>query len=172
MKNITLILSICLFCCQQLFSQNNNSIKPCSSPEASQFDFWKGEWDLSWNGDIVRGANHITEEMGGCVVYEHFSNPSGNYYGWSWSVFDPRSGKWKQTWVDNQGAYIDLTGGMQDGKMILQTEFHDKAGKLVMQRMVFYNITQDQFDWEWQGSKDAGQSWNTNWKIHYKRKRA
>src|SRR5215207_11561691 len=30
--------------------------KPCSAPQTSQFDFWVGEWNLSWK-DSVRGMN-------------------------------------------------------------------------------------------------------------------
>ncbi len=30
--------------------------------------------------------------------------------------------EWKQTWVDNQGSYIDLTGGLQpNGDFVLTT---------------------------------------------------
>ena len=35
---------------------------PCSSPEGSQFDFWVGEWNLSWQnakGDTLHGFNNV-----------------------------------------------------------------------------------------------------------------
>ena len=44
---------------------------PCSTPEFSQFDFWVGEWDLTW-GEDGRGTNVITREYDGCVVRERF----------------------------------------------------------------------------------------------------
>ena len=36
--------------------------------------------------------------------------------------------------------------------------------------MVFKNITHDEFDWSWEGSKDGGKTWTVVWPIHYKRK--
>ncbi len=136
---------------------------------ASQFDFWVGEWDLSWS-DSMHGTNVVTREMNGFVISEHFNSPADHFMGWSWSVYDTLAKTWKQTWVDNQGAYLDFTGGMQGDKMILERSVM-KAGKLIKQRMIFYNITNNNFDWNWESSVDGGNLWKTNWKIHYKRKR-
>ena len=44
---------------------------PCSSPEAGQFDFWLGDWELSW-GDSGKGTNKITKVLDGCVILENF----------------------------------------------------------------------------------------------------
>jgi len=38
--------------------------------------------------------------------------------------------------------------------------------------MVFKNITPNEFDWSWGASKDGGKTWQVQWPIHYKRKRA
>src|SRR5437016_2346802 len=88
-----------------LKAQNQNQQKPCSSPEASQFDFWVGDWVATWN-DTSHGTNKILKVMGGCTVNENFTSPSQNYTGSSWSVYNPQRQLWQQTWVDNQGGYI------------------------------------------------------------------
>jgi hypothetical protein len=49
------------------------------------------------------------------------------------------------------------------------TEKKGKNGKQISMRMVFYNIKQDSFDWDWQSSED-GTAWKSNWLIHYRRK--
>ena len=36
--------------------------------------------------------------------------------GLSVSLFNARSGKWQQTWVDNEGAYLDFVGEFKDGR--------------------------------------------------------
>ena len=33
--------------------------------------------------------------------------------------------------------------------------------------MVWYNITEKEFDWNWERSIDDGKTWTTNWKINY-----
>ena len=150
--------------------QNADTQKPCSAPEASQFDFWIGDWDLTWN-DTSHGTNSIHKIMGGCTVSENFYDPSMNYSGNSWSVFNPRLGIWQQTWVDNQGGYIALKGKFENGEMTLTTDTRKAPdGKDVIFRMVFYNIASNKFDWRWESTKDNGSTWKTNWLIHYKRK--
>ncbi len=138
-------------------------------PNASQFDFWLGDWDLSW-GDTSKGTNHISKELNGYVLQENFYDPVTKYTGKSWSLYDSVNAVWKQTWVDNQGAYIALTGKFENGKMILTTAPAYRNGKLTISRMIFYNIQKNSFDWNWEHSTDDGRNWQVNWKIHYQRK--
>ena len=143
--------------------------KPCSSPESSQFDFWVGAWELTWN-DTSKGTNSITKIMDGCTLHENFFDPVLNYKGESWSVYNPIKGMWQQTWVDNSGAYIALTGKFENGEMTLSTQPQKLAdGKEQIARMVFYKITPKTFDWRWESTTDNGATWKTNWLIHYKR---
>ena len=48
----------------------------CSQPEAHQFDFWVGTWDLTWPAGggqpAGKGVNTITRTFDGCVVQENF----------------------------------------------------------------------------------------------------
>ena len=148
---------------------------PCQAPEQKQLDFWIADWDLTWpgtkQGDLDHGTNRIHCVLDGCVVEEDFSaETSGHLRGRSVSLFEPQSGKWKQTWVDNEGGYLDFTGDFANGQMILQREFTQKDGTRVMQRMVWKNISASEMDWNWEASRDGGKTWQVNWPIHYKRK--
>lgn len=142
---------------------------PCSASEFDQFDFWVGEWDLTW-GEDGRGENVITRHYDGCVIEEDFTVlPDGAFRGMSVSTYNPEMGKWQQTWVDNAGNYLDFVGGLKGGKMIL-SRVTTEDGKEVHYRMVFYNIAKDSLDWDWQKSEDQGETWSTLWQIHYTRK--
>jgi hypothetical protein len=142
---------------------------PCSTPEAHQFDFWVGEWALTW-GEDANGTNTVSKVLDGCVILEKFDGaPSMQFQGWSVSTFDTTSARWKQTWVDNQGSYLDFVGGFEDGKMTLSRET-TIDGKPALQRMVFHNITDDELDWNWERSFDGGETWEPRWQIHYRRK--
>ncbi|MGZ3864971.1 MAG: DUF1579 family protein [Bacteroidia bacterium] len=148
------------------FCQNINT-PPCSSPEASQFDFWLGDWNLTYS-DTMHAFNKITKEMGTCVIHEHFTDPKAKYKGESWSVYNPKTKKWQQTWVDDAGAYIALTGTFENNKMTLFTEPNtDAAGRKTQYRMLYHNITPDKFDWKWEFTNDEEKTWKTNWEIHY-----
>jgi hypothetical protein len=148
---------------------------PCEAPEQKQLNFWVGEWDATWpgpkEGEIQKGTNSIRRVLEGCIVEENFSGGADMHLrGKSVSVFDTRAGKWKQTWVDNEGGYLDFVGEFKDGQMILGREFQKADGTKVMQRMVFKNIKPDEFDWSWEASKDGGETWQVQWPIHYKRR--
>ena len=152
-----------------MLAQNPTAL-PCTTPEASQFDFWIGSWTATW-ADTLHGTNTIEKKFGNCTVHENFYDPNNNYHGESWSVYNPASKLWNQTWVDDQGGYIALTGGMENGKMILKTvERQTPKGKQQM-RMVYYNIQPDAFDWSWEASTDGGNTWKPSWQIHYTRKK-
>jgi hypothetical protein len=172
-KIITALLALALF--QSLASGQANPKNPCTVPQQKQFEFWVGEWDLTWPGqkpnEVDHGTNLIKRIMDGCVVQENFSGgDSMAMRGTSLSTFDTRANKWKQTWVDNQGGYLDFVGEFKDGQMILQREGVRPDGTKVLQRMVWKNITTGEFDWSWEASLDGGKTWQVNWPIHYKRK--
>jgi len=169
---------ICLFFLLTITSNSKsqtNAQKPCSAPQASEFDFWVGDWNLTWS-DSLHGNNRIEKIFGNCTVHENFSDPKLNYLGQSWSVYNVNYKQWQQTWVDNQGGYIALTGGMVGDSMILSTPERNVPSKIsptgkMINRMVYYNIKPDSFDWSWESSNDGGTSWKPNWQIHYTRKK-
>ena len=100
-----------------------------------------------------------------------FNDPASNFIGKSWSMYNAATKLWQQTWVDNQAGYIVLTGKYADNKMILSTALVKTAdGKENISRMIFYNISKNSFDWNWEKSTDNGSTWNLMWQIHYKRK--
>ena len=133
-----------------------------------QFDFWLGEWQVTW-GEGQQGTNRVDKILGGKVVRERFDgNPAMNFQGLSLSVYDSKAEQWRQTWVDNEGNYWAFNGRFEDDQMILATEVAVK-GKPVQLRMVFYNIEADEFDWKWERSDDNGRSWETRWQIRYTR---
>ncbi len=148
---------------------------PCVDPRQKQLDFWVGDWELTWPGtnagETAHGSNNVKRILDGCVVQENFSGlESMPLRGTSASVFDTRSNHWKQTWVDNQGSYLDFTGNFQDGQMILQRSAVGPDGKTFLQRMVWKNIGPQEFDWSWEASRDEGKTWQVQWPIHYKRR--
>jgi len=135
------------------------------NPE-NQFDFWLGEWDCTWDDD-GKAMNHVLRIMNDKVIQENFNG--AGLIGMSVSVYDPERKVWCQTWVDNNGSYLDFTGGFENDKMILSRDAIVK-GETCKQRMVWYNIQPDEFDWNWERSDDGGSTWRVLWQIKYKRK--
>ncbi len=144
---------------------------------ANLFDFWVGDWDLSWTdakGVPQKGRNRITRILDGAVIEENFeglSGPTPRLKGRSVSVLHTGSKVWKQTWVDSQGSYISLTAQTDGEKRIFQTDTIKRNGKEIIARMVFHTIQRNSFIWDWESTADGGKTWQNIWHIEYKRRR-
>ncbi len=123
------------------------------------FDFWLGEWDVS-DAKGGRGHNSIRRILGDAVIEESFRFVAADgetLNGRSHTVLVPDRG-WCQTWVDDQGGYLDFVGGMRAGRMVLE-----RPG----QRMQFTEVTEDGLVWDWE--RDVDNAWELAWRLTYRR---
>ena len=143
-----------------------------AGPAAAQS--WGGTYDAGYRGgDSYRsydgGYGHQSYGDGHGHRLEQFAGaPGTTLNGHSVSTFDRNAKRWKQTWVDNTASYLDFTGGLADGKMVLMRDA-ERQGKKFLQRMVWQDIRADAFKWLWQRSDDGGATWSTQWEIDYRR---
>lgn len=147
----------------------------CSSKAFRQLDFWVGDWNLTYDQgpDKPKGAAHNTitkNEMGNCVITENFSMPGFN--GTSVSTFHKPIGKWRQTWVDDQGGYYDLIGGPApkgaDYDFGLEL-VHPEGVKAPYLRMIWQIKDKDNLVWRWQSHGADEQEWKDRWVLDYTR---
>jgi hypothetical protein len=138
--------------------------------DGTELEFWLGSWTASWAGGS--GRNRLERILGGKVVHEQFEGASddgsGGLQGQSWSVYDPERNLWRQTWVDDQGGYLDFVGARVDGCFAFGREALER-GEGARQRMVFRDVEADRFRWTWELSLDRGAAWEVRWSIHYRR---
>ena len=133
-------------------------------------DFWLGAWDVSWEGG-GNGTNTIRRILDDRVIEETFDGRDSDsvLLGRSLSVLDARDGRWRQTWVDSTGAYIDLVAVELDGRIAFQRD-SVVDGTPIVQRMVWLDVTPDAMRWQWQRSIDGGATWRVAWEIDYRRR--
>jgi len=139
--------------------------------QTNALDFWIGEWivtDTTPNAKNPPGTNSIRRLYGGKVVHESFK--MGTFEGQSWSVYDANNKVWRQTWVDNNGAYIAMTSTRVGSDLAIQTIQNPKNRK-ASSRMVFANVKPDSFTWRWEATKDGGKTWTLSWRLEYRRKK-
>lgn len=131
-----------------------------------------GEWDLSWKdaqGDTHKGYNHIEKILDGKVIQENFADSAKGYYGKSWSTYNPKTNTWRQVWTDNQSAFLKFTGARYGDTMAFVMKPVLLNDVMTTRRMIFFNIQEDSFTWEWQSQKEGQQSWSRLWRINYTR---
>ncbi|MDH3710900.1 MAG: hypothetical protein OER04_13480 [Cyclobacteriaceae bacterium] len=147
-----------------------------NAQSGEEFDFWVGKWDLTWDlGEekVGHGVNNIVKILDGKVIQENFeatdAGPNTGFKGTSISVFNPNTKTWHQAWADNQGGYFNFMGEIDDNRRVFKTQSFSQGDKTIVLRMVFYDIQEDSFTWDWERSDNDGESWSLQWRINYKR---
>jgi hypothetical protein len=135
---------------------------------ARQFDFLLGEWDCIWS-DGASGTDSVYLDLDDKVVVESFDGrPSLDYQGVSHSVYDRDAARWKQTWVDTDGNYLDFEGGFSEGVMDLRREAPFNGGSALF-RLRWFDIERDALCRAYERSDDGGDTWTTLWAIDFRR---
>lgn len=132
----------------------------CDGPEYREFDFWVGEWVVENATGGQAGTNRIEQVLDGCAVHENWEGAGGSR-GNSYSIYDARTGRWHQTWVDDQGRLLQLDGGLVAGAMVLEGETPGANGSLILHKVSWEAVDGDQVRQLWTISRDDGDTWNT-----------
>lgn len=106
---------------QRALQSVRRRVSPClQMPEANQFDFWLGRWEVRAVDGTRVGYATVTKGDGGCSIIEQWERVSGSG-GTSLSFFVPSRGQWRHVWAGSGGTLIDLTGGLREsGEMHLE----------------------------------------------------
>lgn len=148
---------------------------PCSTPEHRQFDFWVGEWEVydyssGQKGRRV-GHNRIVKIMKDCALQENWESVQGNR-GTSYNAYFAPEGKWHQTWVDENGTVLLLSGEFRDGEMVLSgSRPGSQPGVRMLDRITWSLLdgAKDQVRQLWEVSRDGGQTWEVVFDGLYER---
>jgi len=140
--------------------------KPCATPEHRQFDFWLGEWSVTASDGKVAGHNRITSILGGCALREEWTSARGSN-GTSLNMYDAGAGRWRQTWVDDSGSVLLITGEFRGGKMVLEGDSPEAGGKTTRQRITWTPLAGGRVRQLWDSSADGGKTWKVEFDGTY-----
>jgi hypothetical protein len=105
---------------QRVYRNVRARVFPCEGvPEASDFDFWIGRWEVRLPDGTLVGTNTIAKRDGGCSIQERWEGAGGSS-GTSVSFFLPSRGEWRQVWTGSSGTLFDITGTLVDGSMRME----------------------------------------------------
>jgi tetratricopeptide (TPR) repeat protein len=155
---------------KQVYDKIYASAYPCLNlPEARQFDFWLGDWDvyLTSNPSVKTGFNRITQQSGGCVILESWE-AQGPHRGVSINYYDPTSKNWNQKWA---GSGQDITefyeGKYENGAMRFKWDVPKPDGKFNQGRLTFTNMEPGKVRQHSEQSTDEGKTWQTVYDFTY-----
>lgn len=152
------------------YAQNPDSA-PCAGPEYRHFDFWIGNWTVTNPEGKVVGTNVIEPIAGDCGLQETWTAATGGGTGRSLNGYSPQDGRWHQTWIGSGGLLMHLTGGLRDGRMVLEgrTIARDKA--TILQRITWTPQPDGRVRQLWEQSKDDGKTWTVGFDGMYAKTR-
>jgi hypothetical protein len=152
---------------------------PCrSSPQARQFDFWIGDWDVTpfqmapGPNLPLMGTNRIELELEQCMIVESWTGGGpGGGQGKSINFWDTNRNKWRQIWVADGGSSLDYEGEFRDGAMHFEGWTLAPNGARVLQKLTFFAIHRDTVRQLFQTSTDSGRTWRAGFDGRYVRRK-
>ncbi len=132
----------------------------CDGPEYRQFDFWAGSWRVAEPDGSFAGTNRIEPMLAGCVLFESWTGADGGR-GHSFNIYSRQDMRWHQTWVDSHGSLLELSGGLEDGAMVMRGAGRARDGAAIEHRITWTPQTDGTVRQHWEVSRDGGATWST-----------
>ena len=142
----------------------------CALPQHRQFDFLLGDWEVTDSLGRRLGTNRIERILDGCVLHESWTGASGSR-GNSLNAYDPGDNRWHQTWVDNEGTVLVISGGIVNGEMVMEGERRLADGAVTLERISWSPNADGSIRQHWQSSRDRGMRWSTVFDGIYRKRR-
>ena len=143
----------------------------CAAREMHQFDFWIGTWDVADQSGGPAGTNTIKPVVEGCALHEAWAAPGE--IGESFSIYDPTTKRWHQTWVDNKAHLWMIDGGMVGASMVMTRTTPAKANpkSTVLHRWTWTPSDKDHVRQLYDVSADGGKTWKILFDGRYVRRK-
>jgi hypothetical protein len=144
--------------------------RPCMyQAEYRQLDFWVGMWEV-YNPQGQRAGDSIIQMFGnGCGILENWTSTLGGD-GKSINYYDPRTGKWYQTWMGINGQPTLYSGNFTGGAMRFEYEVLVNGVKTI-NYLTFTKIDDNTVRQLGETSTDGGKTRTTNYDFKYVRKK-
>lgn len=169
MKYLSLFLL--LISSTNLFAQTDTPCFCCSDNHRA-FDFWVGEWNVyDQSGTTLLGTSHISLQNDGCILQEEWTSAQGNYSGRSLNSVDNNTGTWRQHWVDSQGNILQLSGGLENGVMVMTHVIPEQDTiPETINHLSWTPLEDGRVHQVWKTSTDNGETWISLFDGYYAKK--
>jgi hypothetical protein len=141
---------------------------PSTPPEARQFDFWVGEWEVYGpNGNKI-GTNRVELVAGGYALLENWTDTRGGS-GKSLNSYKRRTKQWQQYWIGSGGQTVEYKGGLVDGRMVMWADAADAQGRPFLTRGIWTPNADGTVTQVFETSNDQGLTWTNAFTGLYKK---
>lgn len=142
----------------------------CSNKaESRRFDFWLGQWNVTYPGAPSASFSTVTLQLGKCVVTENWSGGKG-HEGMNVFAYSAEDKHWHGLFADNEGRVHLFEGKVEDGSAEFLGPSRGADGKTELNRIRVKRLRADRVEQTWEKSPDNGTSWNIVFRGEYSRK--
>ena len=162
------------------------SVSRIAPPEATQFNFLIGQWDLVVKPaatGLAQKIHGVPKMVGTWKAWREFdgwgledelriADASGNPISLSHAMrfYDAGSKRWKSAGLDvYRGVFSNATAQWRGSEMLLMSQGVDQGGKTYWSRGHYTGISRDTFTFRQERSTDSGKTWSDNLTIEAKR---
>lgn len=184
---VLLGLAVCLLGSGLAYHKLPSPSSRCQEPEARQFDFWLGTWEVenrqrspsrptdpTW---LPTGTfrTHVASRMDGCVLVEQSWGDLvyGPISGVSLRAFDPQKKRWVVVNHWSVGgappSFSTWEGAFHHGRIDGFDTTRTASGALQIDRSTFSDVTDSTFRWDAATSTDSTLTWKPHWIMEGRR---
>lgn len=170
-----------IFVVLSMYLLNANTVFSNTENEFSRMDFLIGNWKFNAKSLMPDGSfqnkvfySNVSYIFGGNSSKDDFGFKNEKdetiVYGSTIRSYDAQSKKWKMLWFNYNLSFItEMTGDYIDGEFHFTGKGKDEKGDYI-EKIVFYDISTNQYSWKNDKSYDNGKTWLKNF-FSYKANR-
>ena len=140
-----------------------------SATESRQFDFWLGDWNVTYPGATIPSSSQVSLDLGQCLLVESWHGGKG-HSGKNMFAYSSDDKKWHGMFADNQGRVHVFEGKVSSG----DAEFFGRSpaadGQAVLNRIRVVRVGENEVQQTWEKSFDQGATWTVAFRGNYLRK--
>ena len=118
----------------------------------------------------VNGVSEYSLLCGGAVLQDKYTSEMDGkpFEGLGHTSYNPGTGEWMDTWVDNMGGHMSVYVGKEqkDGTVVQEGKDY-MMGQEWLTRITRWPIKDGKFNWQLEHSTDGGKSWAVYMKMSY-----
>lgn len=144
-----------------------------SNNEFKKMDFLVGEWQFNAKSMLPDGKfqnqifySSVNKIFGGNAHKDNFQYKDANgklvSYGFTIRTYDKNSKQSKMLWFNHDLSFItEMKGEYKDGEFHFTGKGNDNRGSYI-EKITFYDITDNAYSWKSDKSYDGGETWLEN----------
>lgn len=142
----------------------------CSeNPGARLFDFWLGDWVVTYPGASGGGISKVSLALDKCLVIESWESGTG-LKGENVFAYNSEDKHWQGLYADNHGRVHVFAGNVTPGFAEFRGPSRGPNGVPILNRIKLVRLSKDKVEQSWEKSADNGKTWTTEFRGEYTRK--